>query len=68
MNVIFEKTELVITINVKKMINLIYIPTFEEKGVLKRFGEEFILYKREVNGWIPKLKAYDPIKTHNERS
>jgi len=45
------------------ILNLIYIPLVEEKGALSRFGEEYIHYKNQVNGWIPNFKAYDPLKT-----
>jgi protein-S-isoprenylcysteine O-methyltransferase Ste14 len=60
---IFESISTFICAIIFFILNLIYIPLIEEKGVLKRFGKEFIQYKREVNGWIPKFKAYDPSKT-----
>jgi len=60
---IFESAGILICAIIFFILNLIYIPLVEEKGVLKRFGDEFIQYKREVNGWIPKFKAYDPLKT-----
>ena len=61
---IFESLGIIICAIIFFILNLIYIPLIEEKGALSRFGQEFIHYKREVNGWIPKLKAYDPLKTN----
>ncbi|MFA6003849.1 MAG: methyltransferase [Elusimicrobiota bacterium] len=36
--------------------NLIYIPYFEEPGLKKRFGPDYLQYKRSVPRWLPKLK------------
>lgn len=38
------------------IINMIYMPLSEEKGLIKRFGEEYLEYKQNVRAWIPKLK------------
>lgn len=40
------------------LANLIYIPLIEEKGLLKRFGQEYINYKLHVSGWIPRFNPY----------
>jgi len=61
---IFESLGIFIFAIIFFIINLIYIPLFEEKGALSRFGQEYIHYKDQVNGWIPKFKAYDPLKTN----
>lgn len=63
-SLIFESLGIFIFAIIFFILNLIYIPLLEEKGVLSRFGQEFIQYKREVNGWIPRFKAYDPSKTN----
>lgn len=34
--------------------NLIYMPLFEESSLKKRFGKNFILYKKNVPRWIPR--------------
>lgn len=44
------------------VLNLFYIPLSEEKGLIKRFGEDYILYTRNVPRWIPRLKAWHPPK------
>lgn len=37
-------------------INMIYIPLVEEKGLQKRFGEDYVEYKRHVPRWIPLMR------------
>ncbi|MCW4031895.1 MAG: isoprenylcysteine carboxylmethyltransferase family protein [Candidatus Bathyarchaeota archaeon] len=39
--------------------NLIYIPLFEEPSLEKRFGKNFILYKKNVPRWIPRQTPWD---------
>ncbi|NHJ25071.1 MAG: isoprenylcysteine carboxylmethyltransferase family protein [Candidatus Lokiarchaeota archaeon] len=46
------------------ILNLIYIPLFEEKGLIKRFGDDFLKYKAKVHGWIP-IKILKKEKTLN---
>jgi len=47
-------------------VNMIYIPFIEEPGLVKRFGDDYLLYKQNVPRWIPRLTAWDglsgPIK------
>ncbi len=38
----------------------VYLILAEEKGLAKRFGDEFIHYKQNVRGWIPQLRPYNP--------
>ena len=42
------------------VINLLYIPSLEEAGLAKRFGERYRLYKENVPRWIPRLTAWVP--------
>jgi protein-S-isoprenylcysteine O-methyltransferase Ste14 len=39
-------------------VNLIYIPLREEPGLVKRFGDDYLLYKRNVPRWIPRLTPW----------
>jgi protein-S-isoprenylcysteine O-methyltransferase Ste14 len=39
--------------------NLIYIPLFEEPGLEKRFGKNFILYKKNVPRWFPRQTPWE---------
>ena len=42
------------------VLNLIYIPLFEEPGLEKRFGEDYRLYEQNVPRWLPRLKPWKP--------
>lgn len=39
-------------------INAIYIPLLEEPGLVNRFGEEYLTYKRNVPRWVPRLTPW----------
>src|SRR5262249_24886217 len=38
--------------------NAVYIPIVEEPGLVKRFGEEYEIYRRNVRRWIPRLTPW----------
>jgi protein-S-isoprenylcysteine O-methyltransferase Ste14 len=42
------------------IINVIYIPLSEEPGLARRFGDDYLNYKRNVPRWIPRLKPWQP--------
>ena len=41
------------------IVNLIYIPLSEEPGLAKRFGDDYLIYKRNVPRWIPRLTPWE---------
>jgi protein-S-isoprenylcysteine O-methyltransferase Ste14 len=41
------------------LLNLIYIPLVEEKGLVKRFGANYRLYTHSVPRWIPRLRPWE---------
>jgi protein-S-isoprenylcysteine O-methyltransferase Ste14 len=41
-------------------VNATYIPLVEERGLLRRFGAEYELYRRNVPRWIPRRSAWNP--------
>lgn len=41
-------------------VNSIYIALVEEKALDEQFGEEYLIYKRNVPRWLPRLTAYEP--------
>ena len=41
------------------LVNGIFIPLWEEPDLAKRFGEDYLLYKRNVPRWIPRLRAWE---------
>ena len=40
--------------------NAIYMPLWEEPRLEKRFGEDYLRYKRDVPRWIPRLDPWSP--------
>lgn len=40
--------------------NLFYIGFFEEAELERRFGVDYVEYKKNVSGWIPRLRPWDP--------
>lgn len=42
------------------VLNTVYFIYSEEPGLVKRFGEEYIEYKKNAPRWIPRLKPWQP--------
>jgi protein-S-isoprenylcysteine O-methyltransferase Ste14 len=42
------------------LTNAIYIPLFEEPGLLRRFGDHYRAYRRAVPRWIPRRRPWPP--------
>lgn len=42
--------------------NTIYFKYSEEPGLLKRFGNKYDEYKKNVPRWIPRLKPWNPVQ------
>jgi protein-S-isoprenylcysteine O-methyltransferase Ste14 len=40
--------------------NAIYIPLVEEPGLVRRFGDDYLAYKRAVHRWIPRRRPWTP--------
>ena len=43
-------------------VNLVYFPLSEEKGLYKRYGNEYLEYKRNVPRFLPRLTPYQSTK------
>jgi len=41
-------------------VNMIYFPLIEEKELERRFGEDYLRYKKNVPRYIPRLTAWKP--------
>jgi protein-S-isoprenylcysteine O-methyltransferase Ste14 len=41
------------------VINAVYIPLSEEPGLVKRFGDKYLTYKRNVPRWTPRLTPWE---------
>ena len=48
--------------------NAIYFPLVEEKGLERKFGEEYVLYGKNVPRWIPRLHPWDKRKENSSGS
>jgi protein-S-isoprenylcysteine O-methyltransferase Ste14 len=44
--------------------NAIYFPLIEEKGLEKRFGDEYRNYKAHVPRWLPRIRPWKQIGSH----
>jgi protein-S-isoprenylcysteine O-methyltransferase Ste14 len=42
------------------LLNTVYFILSEEPGLEKRFGQEYVEYKKNVPRWIPRLKPWNP--------
>jgi protein-S-isoprenylcysteine O-methyltransferase Ste14 len=41
-------------------VNLFYIPLVEEQGLIRRFGEDYLEYRRNVPRWLPRIRPWLP--------
>jgi protein-S-isoprenylcysteine O-methyltransferase Ste14 len=48
------------------IINNLYFFIYEEPNLEKRFGDEYMEYKKNVHRWIPQKKSYIPHKEFNK--
>ncbi len=44
-------------------INHVYFITSEEPGLLRRFGEEYLLYRKAVARWVPRVTPWEKEKS-----
>lgn len=40
--------------------NMVYMPLVEEPGLVRRFGEDYEKYRRNVPRWVPRMKPWKP--------
>jgi len=40
--------------------NALYIPLVEERGLIRRFGDDYRVYRRHVPRWIPRVRPWTP--------
>jgi protein-S-isoprenylcysteine O-methyltransferase Ste14 len=41
-------------------VNAIWMPLVEEPGLERRFGADYVAYKRSVPRWLPRLSPWEP--------
>jgi protein-S-isoprenylcysteine O-methyltransferase Ste14 len=42
------------------LLNSVYFPLVEERSLEKRFGADYLEYKKHVPRWIPRLTPWKP--------
>ena len=58
--VVFASRGLVVWALTFVVINAVYIPTVEEPGLARRFGADYLEYKRNVPRWVPRAQPWIP--------
>ncbi|MDQ6959175.1 MAG: isoprenylcysteine carboxylmethyltransferase family protein [Mariprofundaceae bacterium] len=48
------------------LANAIYFPLVEERGLKKRFGEDYLQYQANVPRWFPRLMSWTPPPENHE--
>ncbi len=56
---IFSSIELFVLFLLFFIVNHLYFVYFEEPGLMKRFGEDYVVYKKNVPRWVPRLKPWE---------
>jgi len=56
---IFASIELLLLFILFFAVNHVYFVYSEEPGLIKRFGDDYIEYKKNVPRWIPRLKPWE---------
>lgn len=59
---LFQSWPLALWMGIFFMGNAIYFPLVEEKGLEKRFADDYRRYKANVPRWIPRLHPWIPDK------
>ncbi|MBI5035503.1 MAG: isoprenylcysteine carboxylmethyltransferase family protein [Chloroflexi bacterium] len=65
-SLVFHSTRILIWAIVFFAINHVYFIVSEEPGLVRRFGDEYAEYQKNVPRWIPRLKPWSP-NTANAR-
>ena len=57
--IFFDSWPLLCLVGFVVLVNLIYIPLSEEPGLAKRFGDDYLLYMKNVPRWIPRFTPWE---------
>jgi protein-S-isoprenylcysteine O-methyltransferase Ste14 len=42
------------------LVNALWLPLVEERGLLRRFGDDYAHYRAHVPRWVPRARAWTP--------
>ena len=59
---LFQSWPLALWMGIFFVGNTVYFPLVEEKGLEKRFGNDYRIYKSHVPRWLPRTRPWDPQK------
>lgn len=62
-SVLFPSINIFVEAIIFFLLNTIYFIKMEEPGLIKRFGKEYIEYKKNVPRWIPRTTKWEPKST-----
>ena len=62
--ILFQSLPIAIWMTVFFIGNAIYFPFIEEKGLEKRFGDEYRNYKANVPHWLPRIRPWKQVGSH----
>lgn len=55
---LFGSVPLLLFVTAVFIFHWFYIPLMEERWLKEKFGEEYLVYKRNVPAWIPRLRPW----------
>ena len=56
---LFGSLPLLVWFGVVAAVNAVYLPLVEERGLRRRFGEDYEAYRANVPRWIPRLRPWN---------
>ena len=65
-SLIFQSSAIGVWLLVFFILNGIYLPLSEEKGLEQRFGDDYLRYKRNVPRWLPRMSPWDPASSEGD--
>lgn len=54
----FHSWPLLVWMGIFFLVNIVYFPLFEERGLKARFGADYVNYKSNVPRWLPRLTPW----------
>ena len=64
---ILSSTVIAIWFGVFLLIQILYFPLVEEKELERRFGDDYVEYRKNVPRWIPRISAWIPAEASEKQ-